>query len=47
MILCLHVNRGAYLFRPKPGEQHREHEFYRKLYPSIVKDIQVNAVLHS
>jgi len=35
------VNRGAYLFRPKPGEQHREHEFYRKLYPSIIKDIQV------
>jgi len=40
------MNRGAYLFRPKPGERHREHEFYRKLYPSIIKDIQVIFVFY-
>jgi len=31
---------SSFLFRPKPGEQHREHEFYRKLYPQIIKDIE-------
>jgi F-box and WD-40 domain protein 1/11 len=31
---------GAYLFRPKPGERHKDHDFYRKLYPQIIKDIQ-------
>jgi len=41
------MNRGAYLFRPKPGERHREHEFYRKLYPSIIRDIQVTFTCHA
>ena len=29
-----------YLFVPKPGEQHPNHSFYRRLYPNIVKDIE-------
>lgn len=29
-----------YLFKPKPGEAHPGHEFYRKLYPNIIKDIE-------
>jgi len=29
-----------YLFKPKPGEQHPGHDFYRRLYPSIIKDIE-------
>jgi len=30
-----------YLFKPKPGaEPHPGHEFYRKLYPNIIKDIE-------
>ena len=29
-----------YLFKPKPGESHPGHEFYRKLYPNIIKDIE-------
>ena len=28
------------LFKPKPGEQHPNHSFYRRLYPSIIKDIE-------
>jgi len=28
------------LFKPKPGESHRDHSFYRRLYPSIIKDIE-------
>jgi len=28
-----------YLFKPKPGESHPSHSFYRRLYPSIIKDI--------
>ena len=28
-----------YLFKPRPGEQHPTHDFYRRLYPSIIKDI--------
>ena len=28
-----------YLFKPRPGEQHPAHDFYRRLYPSIIKDI--------
>merc|ERR1719308_79785 len=28
-----------YLFKPKPGESHPPHSFYRRLYPSIIKDI--------
>merc|ERR1719330_340742 len=28
-----------YLFKPKPGESHPPHSFYRGLYPSIIKDI--------
>jgi len=28
-----------YLFKPKPGETHPVHSFYRRLYPSIIKDI--------
>ena len=29
----------ATLFKPKPGENHPNHSFYRRLYPSIIKDI--------
>merc|ERR1739844_472156 len=29
----------ATLFKPRPGEQHPTHDFYRRLYPSIIKDI--------
>lgn len=28
-----------YLFKPKPGENHRSHSFYRQLYPKIIQDI--------
>ena len=28
-----------YLFKPKPGESHPPHSFYRRLYPSIINDI--------
>lgn len=28
-----------YLFLPRPGEEHPAHDFYRRLYPSIIKDI--------
>jgi len=28
-----------YLFKPRPGESHPSHSFYRRLYPSIIKDI--------
>ncbi len=34
-----------FLFKPKPGESHRDHSFYRMLYPSIIKDIEVINVL--
>ena len=38
----IHYDRWSqYLFKPKPGERHPETNFYRKLYPSIVKDIEV------
>jgi len=29
-----------YLYKPKPGESHPQHSFYRRLYPSIIKDIE-------
>ena len=32
-----------YLFKPKPGESHPPHSFYRGLYPSIIKDIDVSS----
>ena len=28
-----------YLFKPSPGNQHQNHLFYRKLYPTVVADI--------
>ena len=28
------------LFKPRPGENHPNHSFYRKLYPTIIKDIE-------
>ena len=28
-----------YLFKPAPGEQHPDHFYYRRLYPTIIKDI--------
>ncbi|XP_076033144.1 beta-transducin repeat containing E3 ubiquitin protein ligase slmb isoform X1 [Oratosquilla oratoria] len=31
---------GTYLFKPRPGEQHPGHSFYRKQYPKIIQDIQ-------
>ncbi|KAB7495418.1 F-box/WD repeat-containing protein 1A [Armadillidium nasatum] len=30
---------GMYLFKPRPGEQHPGHSYYRKLYPKILQDI--------
>lgn len=32
-------NRIQYLFKPRPGENHPNHSFYRKLFPKIVNDI--------
>ena len=32
-----------YLYKPKPGESHPQHSFYRRLYPSIIKDIEVRS----
>ena len=30
-----------FLFKPRPGgDPHPEHAFYRKLYPSIIRDIE-------
>ncbi|CAH1258480.1 beta-TrCP-like isoform X2 [Branchiostoma lanceolatum] len=31
---------GQHLFRPKPGETQPNHQFYRKLYPRIIQDIE-------
>ena len=38
------IRRGwvQYLFKPRPGECHPSHSFYRRLYPSIIKDIDVS-----
>lgn len=33
------LHRIQYLFKPRPGESHPNHNFYRNLYPKIVKDI--------
>jgi F-box and WD-40 domain protein 1/11 len=33
-------NWVQYLYKPKPGECHPQHSFYRRLYPSIIKDIE-------
>jgi len=30
----------AYLFKPRPGQVHPNHSFYRWLYPVIIKDIE-------
>lgn len=30
-----------YLFKPRPGEQPKDHKFYRSLYPQIIQDIEV------
>ena len=32
-------NWSQYLFKPRPGEPHPPHSFYRRLYPSIIRDI--------
>lgn len=37
-LLCF--RRIQYLFKPKPGENHRPHIFYRSLYPKIIRDIE-------
>ncbi|MCL4144918.1 UNVERIFIED_CONTAM: hypothetical protein GTU68_024967 [Idotea baltica] len=29
-----------YLFKPRPGEQHPGHSYYRQLYPKILQDIR-------
>lgn len=29
-----------YLFKPAPGEQHPDHIYYRRLYPTIITDIE-------
>ena len=34
-----------YLFKPRPGECHPSHSFYRRLYPSIIKDIDVSMIM--
>lgn len=34
--------RIRYIFKPKLGEQNQNHNFYRQLYPHILKDIEVN-----
>ena len=41
------IRRGwvQYLFKPRPGECHPSHSFYRRLYPSIIKDIDVSVML--
>lgn len=31
--------RIKFLFKPKPGESHQHHAFYRELFPRIVRDI--------
>lgn len=31
---------GHFLFKPKPGEQPKDHKFYRTLYPQIIQDIE-------
>lgn len=33
--------RVKYLFRPKPGELHKDHRFYKSLYFEVLRDIQV------
>lgn len=33
--------RAKYLFRPRPGESLQSHQYYRQLYPTIVRDISV------
>ncbi|KAJ8952902.1 hypothetical protein NQ318_006519 [Aromia moschata] len=33
------LRRIQYLFKPRPGENHRPHDFYRSLYPRIIHDI--------
>lgn len=38
LVLFLYF-RIQYLFKPRPGENHRPHSFYRSLYPRIIKDI--------
>ena len=38
--------RGTYLFKPRPGEQPKDHKFYRSLYPQIIQDIEVR-LLHN
>jgi len=34
--------RIKFLFRPRPGEQHKDHQFYRTLFPQILRNIQVS-----
>lgn len=36
------VFRIQFLFKPKPGEQLKDHKFYRTLYPQIIDDIDVS-----
>jgi hypothetical protein len=38
--ICFH--RIQYLFKPKPGESHPNHSFYRTLFPKIIQDIDVS-----
>lgn len=33
------ISRIQYLFKPRPGENHRPHSFHRTLYPRVIKDI--------
>ena len=39
------VHRGQYLGKPKPGQALPDHQKYRKLYPKIIKDIEVRALV--
>jgi hypothetical protein len=38
------VFRIQFLFKPKSGEQLKDHKFYRNLYPQIIEDIDVSII---
>jgi hypothetical protein len=38
------VFRIQFLFKPKSGEQLKDHKFYRILYPQIIEDIDVSII---
>jgi len=42
LINFIYFYRIQYLFKPKPGESHPNHSFYRTLFPKIIQDIDVS-----